>query len=219
MKIATWNLQRLDKNKNQIIIDKLVDLDADILVLTETNSVIQLENYICVSTAQLPNYFDEIKYKDGENRVSIWTKYKTTNIHKTFDDYTTVCTDIETPFGVLTVYGTIIGVFANRQPRFDNDLYGQIADFEKIFPNKHVCIVGDFNVAFSGRAYPSHKARQRLIETFKKLELTNITELISDNVDHIVLSNEFLIGKQFDIKTWNIDKKLSDHVGHCITLT
>ena len=26
MKIATWNLQRLDKNKNQIIIDKLVDI-------------------------------------------------------------------------------------------------------------------------------------------------------------------------------------------------
>jgi exonuclease III len=219
MRIATWNLQRLDKRKNQQILEKLTDIDADILVLTETNTVIKLDNYNCVSTDLLPIEFDNIKYLVGENRVSILTKYNTTTRHQTFDNFTSVCTDIETPFGILTVYGTIIGVFANRQPRFDNDLNGQLADFEKIFPSRQVCIAGDFNVTFSGRPWPSNRARQTLNDSFDKLKLTNTTANIANTVDHIVLSNDFLDKKNLQIETWNTDKKLSDHVGHLLILT
>jgi exonuclease III len=219
MRIATWNLQRLDKRKNEQILDKLADINADILVLTETNSIIQLDNYNCISTDLLPNNFDNIKYADGENRVSILTKFNAITRHQTFDNYTSVCTDIETPFGLLTVYGTIIGVFANRQPRFDNDLNGQLADFETLVPGRQFCIAGDFNVTFSGRAWPSHKARQALNDSFHKLRLTNTTANIADTVDHIVLSNDFLDNKHLEIETWNTDKKLSDHVGHLLTLT
>ncbi|MCW5924484.1 MAG: endonuclease/exonuclease/phosphatase family protein [Saprospiraceae bacterium] len=219
MRIATWNLERLDKRKNQLILDKLVDINADILVLTETNSLIQLDNYSCISTDLLPTEFDGIKYNVGENRVSILTKYKAATQHKTFDSYTTVCTDIETPFGLLTVYGSIIGVFANRQPRFDNDLNGQLADFEKIFPGRQVCIAGDLNVTFSGRPWPSNKARQILLDAFTTYGLTNTTAKIADIVDHIILSNDFIENKHIEIETWNTDKKLSDHVGHLLTLT
>lgn len=166
MRIATWNLQRLEKRKNQLILDKLIDIDADILVLTETNAIIQLDNYTCISTDFLPADFDNIRYRNGENRVSILTKYKATTRHKTFDSFTTVCTDIETPFGLLTVYGSIIGVFGNRQPRFDNDLNGQIADFKKLFPGRQVCLAGDLNVTFSGQLWPSNKARQALVDAF-----------------------------------------------------
>jgi hypothetical protein len=35
-----WNLERLIKNKNQLILDKLSEIDADIIILTETNSII-----------------------------------------------------------------------------------------------------------------------------------------------------------------------------------
>ena len=219
MKIATWHLERLIKRRNQQILDKLADINADILVLTETSSKIQLDNYTCVSTDPLPSYFDNQKYEVGENRVSIWTKYKTATRHKTFDSFTTVCTDIETPFGVLTVYGSIIGVFANRQPRFDNDLNGQLADFEKIFAGRQVCFAGDLNVTFTGRAWPSNKARQSLVDAFKKYNLTNTTANIDGNVDHIVLSTDFLDNKHLQIDTWNADEKLSDHVGHLLTLT
>lgn len=218
MRIATWNLQRLDKRKNQLILDKLIDINADILVLTETNSIIQLDNYTCISTDLLPTDFDEIKYNVGENRVSILTKYKAKTRHKTFDSYTAVCSDIETPFGLLTVYGSIIGVFANRQPRFDNDLNGQLADFEKIFLGRQVCFAGDLNVTFSGRPWPSNKARQILVDAFNKYNLTNTTSNIDETVDHIILSNEFLENKHLEIKTWNADKKLSDHVGHLLTI-
>lgn len=218
MRIATWNLQRLEKRKNQLILDKLIDIDADILVLTETNAIIQLDNYTCISTDFLPADFDNIRYRNGENRVSILTKYKATTRHKTFDSFTTVCTDIETPFGLLTVYGSIIGVFGNRQPRFDNDLNGQIADFKKLFPGRQVCLAGDLNVTFSGQLWPSNKARQALVDAFNALGLTNTTVNIPDTVDHIVLSNDFLKNKQLEIETWNVDKKLSDHVGHVLTL-
>ena len=85
MRIATWNLERLIKRKNQLVLEKLEDINADILILTETNSIIQLENYSCISTDLLPIEFDNIKYAVGENRVSILTKYKTTTRHKTFD--------------------------------------------------------------------------------------------------------------------------------------
>lgn len=219
MRIATWNIERLIKRKNEPVLDKLADINADILVLTEANSIIQLDNYTCISTDPLPAYFDNIKYNVGENRVSILTKYKTTTRHTTFDSYTTVCTDIETPFGLLTVYGSIIGVLANRQPRFDNDLNGQLKDFGKIFPGRQVCFAGDLNVTFSGRPYPSNKARQTLLSAFGKFGLTNTTENIADTVDHIVLSNDFLENKRLEIETWNEDKKLSDHVGHVLTLT
>ncbi|HET6556789.1 MAG TPA: endonuclease/exonuclease/phosphatase family protein [Prolixibacteraceae bacterium] len=219
MRIATWNLQRLEKRKNQLILDKLIDINADILVLTETNAIIQPDSYTCISTDLLPANFDNIIYCAGENRVSILTKYKATARHKTFDSFTTVCTDIETPFGLLTVYGSIIGVFANRQPRFDNDLNGQLADFKKLFPGRQVCLAGDFNVTFSGRPWPSNKARRALVDAFNALELTNTTAGIADTVDHIVLSNDFLKNKHFEMVTWNADKKLSDHVGHLLILT
>lgn len=219
MRIATWNLQRLEKKKDQQISDKLVEINADILVLTETSSKIHLENYNCVATAPLPSHFDNIKYDAGENRVSIWTRYRTITQHKTFDHFTTVCTDIETPIGLLTVYGSIIGVFANHQPRFDNDLNGQLADFEQLFAGRQVCIAGDLNVTFSGRAWPSHKARQTLLNAFRHHALTNTTAHIADTVDHIVLSNDLLLNRQLEVNTWNTDKKLSDHVGHALTLT
>lgn len=219
MRIATWNLERLDKRKTQQILEKLGEIDADILVLTETNSIIQLESYNCISTEPLPTEFDNIKYKVGENRVSILTKYKAITQHETFDKFTTVCTDIETPFGLLTVYGSIIGIFGNSQPRFDNDLIGQLSDFGKIFPSRRVCFAGDLNTTFSGRPWPSKKARQTLVDAFKTYQLTNTTEKIVNTVDHIVLSNDFLACKHLEIVTWNEDKKLSDHEGHLLSIT
>jgi exonuclease III len=219
MRIATWNLERLIKRKNLQILSKLNDINADILILTETSSKIQLENYNCVSTEPLPNFFDNMKYDSGENRVSIFTKYKVITQIKTFDNYTTVCADLETPFGMLTVYGSIIGVFANRQPRFDNDLNGHLIDFERIISSNMVCIAGDLNVIFSGRPWPSRRAKDTLLNVFDKYNLTNTTSHIDANVDHIILSNEFLRDKNIQIETWNIDKTLSDHVGHVLNLT
>ncbi|MEZ4939175.1 MAG: hypothetical protein R2799_16440, partial [Crocinitomicaceae bacterium] len=99
------------------------------------------------------------------------------------------------------------------QPRFDEDLFGQIEDFNRIFPGKQVYIIGDLNIMFSGFAYPSHKARNTINEVCTKFDLTNTTALLPKNVDHIILSSSFLQDNPYSLETWNDDKNLSDYKG------
>ena len=219
MKIATWNLERLINKKHEAVQAQIKAVDADIFVLTETSETIILENYHSVLTGVLSHGQDGIPYKEGENRVTIWTKYPILKTYGTYDAFTSVCADIETPLGVLTVYGTIIGVFANKQPRFDHDIFGQVEDFKRIFPNKNVCIIGDLNIMFSGFAYPSHKARNTMNQVCEDFELTNTTADLPKNVDHIILSDGFMEGFNLEIETWNEDLKWSDHKGVCIQIS
>jgi exonuclease III len=44
VKIATWNLERLIKNRNEEVLEKIRAIDADILVLTETGE----QNVKCI---------------------------------------------------------------------------------------------------------------------------------------------------------------------------
>jgi endonuclease/exonuclease/phosphatase family metal-dependent hydrolase len=218
MKILTWNLER-PKKANQAILDKLAEYGADIVVLTETNTIINPgKEYAPIETKTLIKGHDGIDYLAGENRTTIWTKYKIGLQHKTFDSYTAVCAQIETPNGSLNVYATIIGVFGGIGERFKSDLENQLLDFEKLSSENPLCIIGDLNVTFSGRVYPSHEARNKLNNAFEKLKLTNVTAAIENNVDHIVVSKDFIKNKKVTIKTWNHDKKLSDHIGICLTI-
>jgi exonuclease III len=216
MIIATWNLQRLERDRQNRIIQILEELNADILILTETNLNMQLRGYYQYATEALPAFFDGISYATGEKRVSILSRYPALLKHKTYDEYTTVCVDLDTPAGILTVYGVLIGVFGNRQPRFNEDLRGHLQDFDSIFPGKQVCLAGDFNVTFSGRVWPGKAAREMLAGAFETFDLVNTTGHISDTVDHIVLSRHITENRKIQIDTWNIDKKLSDHHGHRI---
>ena len=217
MRIVTWNLERLKKNKNEVILSKLTELNADILILTETDSQINLgEKYSSISTQKLFNGYDGIAYKNSETRTTIWTKYKIEKQHKTYDNYTSVCAEIQTPFGLLNIYGTIIGVFGGKGVRFQNDMKSQSLDFENIAGN--ICIAGDFNIALSGFAYPSHKARNEIKNIFEKLSLKCLTSEIIDSVDHIVISKSYIENKKVSIEIWNEDKALSDHIGICTTL-
>ena len=102
--------------------------------------------------------------------------------------------------------------------RFKTDLENQLLDFEMLSSENSLCIVGDLNVTFSGRVYPSHDARNKLNAAFEKLKLTNLTSEIENNVDHIVLSKDFIENRKVTIDTWNHDKRLSDHIGICLTI-
>ena len=139
MKIATWNFERLCRNKNQFILDKIAAINADILILTETNSKINPGyDYSFVSTDNLENDFEGIDYKPGENRTTNWTKYNIKRIIKTYDNYTSAYAEIQTSFGLLNVYGTIIGVFWGKDNRFKSDFEYQISDFKKLKGNIRV---------------------------------------------------------------------------------
>ena len=91
----------------------------------------------------------------------------------------------------------------------------QSSDFEKLSGN--ICIAGDFNIALSGFAYPSHKAKNHINEIFERLNLKCLTAEIADNVDHIAISKSYIENSKTSIEIWNENKILSDHIGICIT--
>lgn len=219
MKILTWNIERMKKDSDKIL-SSLNHFDADIFILTETNFAVNPgATYNCIATKELFSHYDGVDYKIGENRTTIWSKYPIAISKETYDDYTSVCADIETEFGILKVYGTIIGVFGGIGERFKSDLAGCLSDFKKLDKNESICIAGDLNTFLSGYAYPSHDARQSLLNAFNDLDLKCITEGLQENVDQIALSSHFIADRNIQIETWNHDKKLSDHIGICLTIT
>ena len=74
MKIATWNLERPSKTskRTEAILAILQALQADILVLTETNDCIDLGPAYQVFHSAI---LQDPMYKVGERRVSIFSKY------------------------------------------------------------------------------------------------------------------------------------------------
>ncbi len=217
MKIINWNIGRPSANKIKNITEKLIELEGDLVVLTETSSLIDLgSNYNYLSTDYIEHDFERqnlIKYKNNERRVTIYSKYPILKTYTTYDKFTSICLDVDTPLEEITFYATIIGVFGGLNPRFTDDLTSQIKDFEKLLKGKNACITGDYNITTSGRVYPSNAARETLNSALKNHQLINLTASIDNNVDHISISQQLIQESQVIIETWNIDKKLSDHIG------
>jgi hypothetical protein len=222
MKIINWNVGRPTSNKAIQITEKLIELDADIVILTETNSTINLgQNYKFASTEFIEQDFERqnlIKYKNSEHRASIYSKYHILKTYITYDKFTSICLDLDTPLGIITFYATIIGVFGGLNPRFTDDLTSQIQDFEKFLKGKNACIIGDYNITTSGRVYPSNSARETLNSVLQNHQLINLTASIDNNVDHISISKHLVQKSQLTIETWNLDKSLSDHIGIMVSL-
>lgn len=166
MKIINWNVGRPSDNKVKSITEKLIELNADMVVLTETSSLIDLgSTYNYLSTDYIEQDFERqnfIKYKNSERRTSIYSKYPISKTYSTYDKFTSICLDVDTSIGLITFYATIIGVFGGLNTRFTDDLTSQIQDFEKLLKGKNACLIGDYNITTSGRVYPSNVARETL---------------------------------------------------------
>jgi len=217
MKIATWNIERPNKSskQNQSIIECLTKISADILILTETNEIMDLGcTYHYFHTSKL----EEPYYKKGERRVSIYSKYDDAGNIKTFRDDTSICKVLKTPFGDLAVYGTVIGIHGNRRPSFITDLDEQLIDFNRIADTNSFCICGDLNMSFSDNYYHTKEGRRKFVTSFEQLNLINLTANIPENIDHIVISRTFIGARQTKIETWNKDKTLSDHIGVAVEI-
>jgi len=163
-KIATWNLERpkMPKSgrssvKNARIMDILKEINADILVLTETNAVIHPGSvYItCISSNPLPvgQLYDNCIYQEGENRTTIWSKYPLQNRITTSNDDTNSCCALNTSFGIIIVYGAIIGIQGQKKPWFASDLDHVITDSNPLSKNGNFILAGDFNLSFSDNYY------------------------------------------------------------------
>ena len=214
MKIATWNLERPNgtHKRNQLIVDALREVDADILILTETNEMLDYPNcYQGYHTALLPSNY----YKKGERRVSIYSKYETIGSFPTFRDDTSICITFNTPLGNLAVYGTVIGIYGNRRKDFIDDLELILQDIDRISSLENLCVAGDFNMSWDNY-YFTAESRRKMNESFLRNGLVNLTGDVPQNIDHIVLGEQFAEGKHVLVSAWNLDKKLSDHVGVCV---
>lgn len=210
MRIATWNVERLKHKSNLEKIKNICnELNADIFVLTETDEQINLNHK---NFFQTPKFHDKNFYKITDNRVTIFTNYNFVKTYSTFDKFTAICIELETEFGNLLVYGTIIGIFGNRNKNFKIDLLKQIEDF-KILSEKNICIVGDFNLSFADNYYFTNFGRNNLLQTFSALNIEILTKNCAECIDHIAISKNFLMNKKFTCSEWNFDKKLSDHKG------
>ncbi len=218
MKIATWNVERLKHKKalDEILLE-CENTQADILVLTETDTRLQPSYRYCIQTPMFsdiaPNY-----YANSENRVSIFTKYPCVRRYETFDKYTSICCEFETELGNILVYGTIIGIFGNRERSFQADLHKQIKDFARLSVGNNLCICGDFNCSFADNYYYTKRGRDSLQNAFDKESICLLTGDIKECVDHIAISKRIVADTEIRIDEWNLQKTLSDHKGITVTI-
>lgn len=213
MKILSWNLERPKKNQFTKInhIKNLVKAEnADIIIVTESNYCIDFgEEYSVLKTDILPSFHDNQNYFEGENRVSIYSKFPIKKHIPTYDSLTSVCGLIETNFGKLNIYGSIIGSFGGKGFQFKNDLEHQKKDIENLHGN--ICFSGDFNISFSGWKYPSQKVIDETKDFFNIQNMKIITENNKDSAIHTVINNEFLTDKIYTTRMIEIDRNISDH--------
>ena len=215
MKISVWNLMRPNSKtveRNSLFIDTINKINPDIIILTETNSIIDLgDKYFSVSTSSLPKLVDKYSYEHGENRVTIFSKFPFVRQIPTADSYTSVCAETETPFGKLIIYGTIIGFLGGLLEPFESDLKNQTLDLTQLVRQGNICFGGDLNISFSGRAYPSKPVVKNISELFDNLAMTNLTKDFNDSAIHSVISDSFLENKKIEKDRMLFDKKITDH--------
>ena len=223
MKISVWNLMRPNSKtveRNSLFLDTLNQIDPDIIILTETNSIIDFgDKYFSVSTTALPELVDKYSYEQGENRVTIFSKYPFVRQIPTVDSYTSVCAETETPFGQLIIYGTIIGFLGGLLEPFESDLKKQTLELTQLVGQGNICFAGDLNISFSGKAYPSKLVVKNVSELFDNLAMKNLTKDFNDSAIHSIISNSFLENIKVEKDRVLFDKKITDHGLVTITLT
>lgn len=219
MRIATWNIERLKHIAQMDEICALLDKEnADILVLTETDTRICPKSKYCFHTLSLAESQPDF-YGKTENRVSIYTNYPCVTQMETYDNYTTICIELETELGNLIVYGTIMGIFGNREKSFQTDLIKQMEDIRKFTADgRNICVIGDYNLSFGDSYYYTKLGRNMVNDSFNHCGIRILTRDRSECIDHIAISESFVHGKDILIDEWNQDKKFSDHKGIAVEI-
>jgi len=219
-KIANWNVERPQAGtlKTSLALNKIAEIHADLIVLTETSDAMEL-------SGEYPNSLKSKAYErtPEEQWVTIWSKWKLLEEIKTFDPFRTVCGIFNTPFGDTIVFGTIIpyhmaGVSGERYGNLgyllweyhEKDLVKQGENWKKLLEERKLplMVIGDFNQSRgTNRGYGTRNVRDLLTGILKDLDMTCVTEgdfsgrhltedpktgRIRNNIDHICISNSLL---------------------------
>ena len=218
MKIATWNAERL-RHKKLLgeMLHSVDEVNADILVLTETDQRLHPKYRFCYETPRMAISQPGI-YAPTENRISLYTSYPCVRQHSTYDENTAICVELETEKGNLIVYGTIIGVYGNRHQTFLPDLMRQMDDLRRLTKlGSAVCFCGDFNCSVADNYYFTAAGRAAILNGLKDCNLSLLTADQPECIDHIALTEGFAGSTEVKIAEWNQSKTLSDHKGIAVS--
>ncbi len=233
-RIATWNLERSGVHRKSRIprqLNTISRLNADVWILTETHSAVALNGYNSLASQRDPSY-----HNDGENAVTIWSRWPLRQI-ETDDPILTVCGDFQPPFGEkrILVYGTIItygadGVregLARPWERHRESVRKQTAEWRKLreqYPRHLCCVAGDFNENLDGtRWYGVADAKEGIKHGLAAARMHCVTlanmrvppfNLKRAAVDHICLSDGLSVSSR--LEAWDGTEngvQLSDHNG------
>ena len=231
-KIANWNLERpkSETKKTKLAIEKILEINADIIVLTETSKSVDLREFypFQISTKSYERTPDE-------QWVTIWSKWEILKQIETFDNFRTVSGTIKSPFGDIIVFGTIIpyhqaGVSGIRYGNLnykiweyhEKDLYSQSENWKKLIETEKLplFVIGDFNqTRFNNQGYGTTRVREILTNLLNEIDLVCVTEIdfsekyltedpikkkIRNNIDHICVSKNLLKEmNKMEVGAWN----------------
>lgn len=231
-KIANWNLERpkSETKKTKLAIEKILEINADIIVLTETSKSVDLREFypFQISTKSYERTPDE-------QWVTIWSKWEILKQIETFDNFRTVSGTIKSPFGDIIVFGTIIpyhqaGVSGIRYGNLnykiweyhEKDLYAQSENWKKLIETEKLplFVIGDFNqTRFNNQGYGTTRVREILTNLLNEIDLVCVTEIdfsekyltedpikkkIRNNIDHICVSKNLLKEmNKMEVGAWN----------------
>lgn len=213
MKILSWNVKRPKAGEKRVseILELILSQNADLVFLTETNSILNLPNYYKIQSREVEGNYKGIDFKKGENQISIFSKFPISNEIETYSDFSAVCGSAKTDWGDLILYGSVIGFLGGRTHHFKQDLAQQKEELIQLNLKGNVCFSGDLNISFSGHPYPSKVVRNEMLDFFEELNLEILTKSIENSAIHIVISKEFIQNKMIKIAEIEVDIKVSDH--------
>ena len=233
MNIATLNIdwgRKYKSAQHYLKIEQWLDaLDVDFLVLTEAISL-DLRNFPyqfhCAAIPANAEYegLNYSEYLHGETayRTMIYSKYPAVQTLETRDARTSIAVEFETKEGNFVLYATIIGTRYPPFPHAAPPLENCTLDCEKIYQqHKNLMIVGDLNTSFleHEREYTINaKTTEELKRLFARLDLINVTEYLTTNIDHIIVPQSF--SHHTPDSTVFVEKGvLSDHQGVMVCIT
>lgn len=234
MQIGTWNVEYaagVEKNAKRMGI--LRANPADIWILTETHDDLDLsETHKPVHSAQRPTG------RPGARWVSIWTTFEILQRIDVVDAERTVAAMLNTPLGLMIVYGTVLpwhsdrgrnapGVEVPYWSEHHREIPRQAAEWSGLrvrHGDALLCVAGDLNMSVNGPHYYGTKlGRSLLSEAMDANRLTCVTStdrlppgaLKHPPIDHVLLSDDHATTTRV-ASAWEGTQhgaRLSDHSG------
>ncbi|WP_116107619.1 endonuclease/exonuclease/phosphatase family protein [Lewinella sp. IMCC34191] len=206
MRIATWNLDHPTQNTKRFhfIRDYLLDLDADLLILTEANAALHLPGYTAVFSKESP-YLRRGRNMAPPNRyhqVGIYAKGELRKLPE-INDINGVAAEVDG----LRVYGCVFTIkdrWANWSDKTYTDRVQEQCAIIRQLAGADFLVAGDFN--FRGPRSYNKLGADRVTELVEATGLHWPTKQEDRTVKHLLHASD--LDLTYDVDT---SVSLSDH--------